>query len=96
VLQRHCHRHSYWGVKAKSLSPALDDDPGLGKRVEDLSVEQFVAKPGVEALDEAVLPGTAPLDTSRLGLTAPIQSCRTFATIPVRCQIGCVRARHAE
>jgi hypothetical protein len=26
--------------------PALDDDPGLGKRVEDLSVEQFVAKPG--------------------------------------------------
>jgi hypothetical protein len=39
--------------------PALDDDPGLGKRVEDLSIEQFAAKPGVEALDEAVLPGTA-------------------------------------
>jgi hypothetical protein len=47
--------------------PALDDDPGLGKRVEDLSVQQFVAKPGVEALDEAVLPGTAALNVGRLG-----------------------------
>jgi hypothetical protein len=45
------------------VPPALDDDPyddpGLGKRVEDLSIEQFAAKPGVEAVDEAVLPGTA-------------------------------------
>src|SRR4029077_143758 len=47
--------------------PALDDDPSLGKRVEDLSIEQFVAKPGVEALDEAILPGTAPLNVGRLG-----------------------------
>ena len=46
--------------------PALDDDPSLGKRVEDLPIEQFVAKPGVEALDEAVLPGTAPLNVGRL------------------------------
>jgi hypothetical protein len=36
--------------------PALDGDPRLGKRVEDFTVEQFVAKSGVEALDEAVLP----------------------------------------
>ena len=48
-------------------SPGLDDDPGLSKRVEDLSIEQFVAKPGVEALDETVLPGTTPLDVSGLG-----------------------------
>ena len=47
--------------------PALDDDPSLGKRVEDLSIEQFVAKPGVEAFDEAILPGTAPLNVGRLG-----------------------------
>jgi hypothetical protein len=46
--------------------PALDDDPGLSKRVEDLSIKQFVAKPGVEALNEAVLPGTAPLNVGRL------------------------------
>jgi hypothetical protein len=47
--------------------PALDDDPGLSKRVEDLSVQQFIAKSGVEALDEAVLPGTASLNVGRLG-----------------------------
>jgi hypothetical protein len=29
--------------------PALNDDPGLGKRVEDLSIEQVIAKPGIEA-----------------------------------------------
>ena len=46
--------------------PALDDDPGLSKRVEDLSIKQFVAQPGVEALNEAVLPGTAPLNVGRL------------------------------
>jgi hypothetical protein len=47
--------------------PALDDDPRLSKRVEDFSVEQFVAKSGVEALDEAVLPRTAPFNVGCLG-----------------------------
>jgi hypothetical protein len=47
--------------------PALDDDFGLGKRVKDLSIKQFVAKPGVEALDEAVLLRTAPLNVGRFG-----------------------------
>jgi hypothetical protein len=37
------------------VPPALDDDPGLSARVENLSVKQFVAKPGVEALEEAVI-----------------------------------------
>jgi hypothetical protein len=35
-------------------SPALDDDPGLRERIENLSVEQFVPEPSVEALDEAI------------------------------------------
>jgi hypothetical protein len=38
------------------MPPALDDNPRLG----NFTVEQFVAKSGVEALDEAVLAGTAP------------------------------------
>jgi hypothetical protein len=36
----------------------LDDDLGLA--LEDLAVEQLIAKAGVEALDVAVLPGAAP------------------------------------
>ena len=38
-------------------SPAFDDDLRLRERVEDLAVEEFVAQPGIERLDEAVLPG---------------------------------------
>ena len=48
-------------------SPALDDDLGLAQTVEDLAVEQLIAKAGVEALDVAVLPRTASLDVSGLG-----------------------------
>jgi hypothetical protein len=48
-------------------SPALDDDLGLAQSVEDLAVEQLIAKAGVEALDVAVLPRTAPLDVGGLG-----------------------------
>ena len=36
-------------------SPALDDDLGLAQSVEDLAVEQLIAKAGVEALDVAVI-----------------------------------------
>jgi hypothetical protein len=39
--------------------PTLDDDLGLAQSVEDLAVEQLIAKAGVEALDVAVLPRTA-------------------------------------
>ena len=42
--------------------PALDDDPCFGEGVEDFSVEQLVAQPGVEALDEAILPRAARRD----------------------------------
>src|SRR6266550_834509 len=48
-------------------SPALDDDLGLAQSVEDLAVEQLIAKAGVEALDVAVLPRAAPLDVGSLG-----------------------------
>ena len=36
-------------------SPALDDDLGLAQTVEDLAVEQLVAKAGVEAFNVAVI-----------------------------------------
>ena len=48
-------------------APALDDDAGLGKAVEDLTVQKFVAQLGVEALAVSVLPRTARLDERRLG-----------------------------
>src|SRR5215510_15572128 len=40
-------------------SPTLDDDLGLAQSVENLAVEQLIAKAGIEALDVAVLPGAA-------------------------------------
>src|SRR5260221_8483328 len=46
---------------------ARPDDLGLAQSVEDLAVEQLIAKAGVEALDVAVLPRAAPLDVSGLG-----------------------------
>jgi hypothetical protein len=48
------------------LSPAFDDSFGLGEAVEDLAVEELVAKFGVEALAIAVLPRRAWLDEGRL------------------------------
>src|SRR6476469_2183723 len=48
-------------------SPALDDDLRLADSVENLAVEQLIAKAGVETLDVAVLPGAAPLDVGGLG-----------------------------
>src|SRR5260221_12695542 len=46
---------------------ARPDDLGLAQSVEDLAVEQLIAKAGVEALDVAVLPRAAPLDVGGLG-----------------------------
>ena len=42
-------------------------DLGLAQSVEDLPVEQLIAKAGVEALDVAVLPRATSLDVSGLG-----------------------------
>jgi hypothetical protein len=38
-------------------SPFLDQDLGFPRRVEDFAVEEFIAKPGVEALAISILPG---------------------------------------
>ncbi len=46
--------------------PAFDDDLRLRGGVEDLAVEEFVAQPGIERLDEAALPGTAGRDVGGL------------------------------
>ena len=45
--------------------PALNDDLSFAQGVEDLAVEKFVAKTGIEALDEAVLPWAASFDVGR-------------------------------
>src|SRR5262245_66125027 len=47
--------------------PALNDDLGFAKCVEDFAVKQLVAQASIEALDVAILPWTAPLDVSGLG-----------------------------
>ena len=47
------------------LAPPFDDDPGLLQRVENLAVEQLVAKLRVEALAIAVLPRAAGHDVGR-------------------------------
>jgi hypothetical protein len=47
--------------------PGFDQDPGFGQAIEDLAVEQFIAKLAVEALAVAVLPGAAWGDVGGLG-----------------------------
>jgi len=48
------------------LTPAFNDEPRLGQRVEDLAVEQLISQLAVEALAIAVLPGNTGLDERRL------------------------------
>ncbi len=48
-------------------SPAFDDDPRLLQRVEDIAVQQLVAKLRVEALAIAVLPRATRFNVGRLG-----------------------------
>src|SRR5262245_54891829 len=47
--------------------PAFDDDLSFVEGVEDLAIEQLIAKARVEALDVAVLPGAASLNVGGLG-----------------------------
>ncbi len=56
-----------WPPGIVVLTPALDDDARLGEAVEQLAVQELVAKLGVEALAVAVLPGTAGRDVGGLG-----------------------------
>jgi hypothetical protein len=48
------------------MRPDRIDDLSFSEGVEDLAIEQLIAKAGVEALDVAVLPGIAPLDIGSL------------------------------
>src|SRR3954468_5839 len=74
-------------------SPALDHDLGLAQAVEDLAVEQLVAEPGVEALDEAVLPGAARGDVGGLG-THRRDPCLDRLGHELRSVVGADVARH--
>jgi hypothetical protein len=47
-------------------TPAFNYDLGFGERVEYLAVEEFIAKPRVERLDEAILPWASWRDVCRL------------------------------
>ena len=57
--------------------PGFDQDPGLGERVEDFAVEQFIAKRSVEALAIAILPWRSGRDVKRLhaDLGEPLLHC---------------------
>lgn len=45
-----------WAHGIVMPTSTFHDDPGLGEREEDLTVEQFIAQADVEALDIAFLP----------------------------------------
>src|SRR5665647_1523624 len=59
------------------FAPLLDDDLRLLQAVEDLAVEQFVAKLPVEGFAVAVLPGAAWFNEQCLGsdLPQPVADC---------------------
>src|SRR5438067_7223456 len=57
------------GMRPQGLvvtTPAFDDDLRFPQRVEDLAIEQLVAQPGIETLDEPILPRTARRDVGGL------------------------------
>src|SRR5229473_5910638 len=56
------------------VAPVEVEDPCLEDGVEDLAIEELVAEPGVEALDEWVLPRATRLDVqgASAGESAPI------------------------
>jgi hypothetical protein len=49
------------------FSPFFDQDLCLPQAVEDFAVQEFIAKPGIEAFAVAVLPGRPWLNVSGLG-----------------------------
>jgi hypothetical protein len=60
-----------------------------------MGIEQFVAKPGVEALDEAVLPGTAPRN-SPLGGSVQAPGRSGAPTVSTRFEHGRCRRGDAR
>jgi len=47
-------------------APFLDQDLGFAQGARDLAIEEFIAKPGVEALAVPILPGRTGFDESGL------------------------------
>ena len=47
-------------------APSLDENLGLGERVEDLAIEEFISEFPIEAFIVAILPRAAGLDIKRL------------------------------
>ncbi len=61
-----------WSCVVVIGAPASERDAGLGQRREQRLVQQFIAQPAVEALDEGILHGLArrdvvPVDTALVG-----------------------------
>ena len=56
-----------WALRVVVPSPLLNHDPGFIEAVEDLSVQELVAEPGIEALTVSVLPRRSWFDVGGLG-----------------------------
>jgi len=56
-----------WALRVVVPSPLLNDDPGFIEAVEDLSVQELIAEPGIEALTVSVLPRRPRFDVGGLG-----------------------------
>jgi len=61
-----------WAQSVVMLAPPARDAADLLQAVEDLAIEQFIAKAGIEALDISILPGAAGFDVEG-GDTEPTQ-----------------------
>ena len=46
-----------WPDRVVVTPPTLGNDPGLAQRVEDFTIEQFIAQAGIKTLDIAIFPG---------------------------------------
>lgn len=81
---RLCHRRAVPEHVARAnsivvLAPALDQDSRLGKRVQGLTVQQFVAQLAGQALHVPVLPRATRIDESAFTPTFLSYSRTTFA-----------------
>ena len=60
-----------WADGIVVTPPDFDKDLGFSQREEDLSIEELVAQPRIEALDVAVLPGRTRPASSTKDSTCP-------------------------
>jgi len=55
-----------WPDRVVVTPPTLDDDLGFAQRVEDFTIEQFIAQAGIKTLDVTILPGATWCDLGGL------------------------------